>query len=87
MYSSVTDVGVIGATTVLVVFSSAVKGVDGSDVTSSELTGNSATPSSVSLNFATAVSFSSLINLLNMIALKKLIDSKNIKYIKVIDIK
>lgn len=60
MYSSEVDVGVGGAILVLVAASSVAKGVDGSDDTSSAFNGNSA-PSSVSLNFAGVVSFSSLI--------------------------
>lgn len=63
MYSSAVDVETGGATDVLVAFSSTVKGVDGSDDTSSEFNGNSAA-SSLSLNFKTTVSFSSLIKLI-----------------------
>lgn len=60
MYSSEVDDGVGGAILVLVAASSVSKGVDGSDDTSSAFNGISA-PSSVSLNLAGVVSFSSLI--------------------------
>jgi len=63
MYSSVVDVGVGGA--ILKALSSVAKGVGGSDDTSSEFNGSSA-PSSTSLNFVIAVSFSSLINKLKV---------------------
>lgn len=67
MYSSaVEDVGVGGAMALLEALSSVVtvaKGVEGSDDASSELMGSSA-PSSTSFNFANAVSFSSLINII-----------------------
>lgn len=59
--SSVVDVDVVSAIEVFVALSSVARGVIGSDDTSSEFIGNSV-PSSISLNFAMTVSFSSLIN-------------------------
>lgn len=59
MYSSEVDDGAGGAILVLVAASSVATGVGGSDDTSSVFNGNSA-PSSVSLNLAGVVSFSSL---------------------------
>lgn len=68
IYSSVADDGVAddsdgGTMAAFPVISSVAKGVDGSDETSSEFVSGNSAPSSMSLNFATAVSFSSLIYL------------------------